>query len=112
MKEGNAPTKSKYAAITNLDTPELFTDLQMLIGMVRFYRQRIPLNEERIGGYRDIMKQAPNPGEASNEEEATLLKTLWKPEDQALFNTLKQEIMTGPVLKRPDPNRRFYLKTD
>ena len=29
-----------------------------------------------------------------------------------LLEVLKQEILEGPVLKWPDPNRRFYLKTD
>jgi hypothetical protein len=47
-KEGNAPAQSKYAAIDNLEQPELFTDLRMLIGMIGFYRQWIPLYEERI----------------------------------------------------------------
>jgi hypothetical protein len=51
------------------------------------------------------MKQAPDPGTASNEEEAELMRTLWTPESQTLFETLKKEITTGPVLKRPDPNR-------
>jgi hypothetical protein len=112
MKEGNSPAKSKYDAIDSLERPELFTDLRMLIGMIGFYRHWVPLYEERIGPYRDIMKQAPNPGTSSNEEEATLLRTLWTQNDQLLFETLKGEITTGPVLKRPDPNRRFYLKTD
>jgi hypothetical protein len=111
-KEGNKPAQSKYATITELGRPTLFTNLRMLIGMLGFYRQWIPLYEERIGRWREHMKKAPNPGTSSNEEEATILRILWTEEDDTLFATLKQEIISGPVLKRPDPNRRFYLKTD
>lgn len=38
------------------------------------------------------------------------MKTLWKPSDEAHLEELKAEILIG--LARPDPSRRFYLKTD
>jgi hypothetical protein len=46
------------------------------------------------------------------EAEEKLLTSLWQPSDDHLFHTLKQEILSGPVLKRPDYKRRFYEKTD
>jgi hypothetical protein len=51
------------------------------------------------------VKAAPN-------EERQILSKLWTKEDETLFHTLKQEIPSGPVLKRPDYARRFYVKTD
>ena len=32
--------------------------------------------------------------------------------NEELLEKLKSEITTGPVLKRPNHNRRFFLKTD
>jgi hypothetical protein len=112
LKEGNSPASSKYGAVRELGAPELFTDLRMLVGFIGFYRQYIPLFEDRIGRWRDYKKEAPNPGSASKEEEAKVLRSLWKPVDDGLLQELKDEILTGPVLKHPDPNRRMYLKTD
>jgi hypothetical protein len=49
---------------------------------------------------------------ASKQEEADKMDTLWNHADSALLEELKAEIISGPVLKRPDWNGRFYLKTD
>jgi hypothetical protein len=40
------------------------------------------------------------------------MDTLWNRADSALLEELKTKILSGPVLKRPDWNRQFYLKTD
>jgi hypothetical protein len=37
---------------------------------------------------------------------------LWEPQDLNLLDQLKEEVINGLVLSRPDYNRRFYLKTD
>jgi hypothetical protein len=42
LKDGNSPAKSKYEAIEELERPEIFTDLRMLIGFIGFYRDWIP----------------------------------------------------------------------
>jgi hypothetical protein len=49
---------------------------------------------------------------ASKQEEADKMDTLWNRADSALLEELKVEIISGPVLKRPDWNRQFYLKMD
>jgi hypothetical protein len=84
----------------------------MLIGFIGFYRNWIPLYEDRIGRWRDYLKKAPAPGAATKEEEAQQLKEQWQDDDDALLDELKEAILDNPVLKRPVPNRRFYLKTD
>jgi hypothetical protein len=42
---------------------------------------------------------------ASKQEEADKMDTLWNRADSALLEELKAEIISGPVLKRPDWNR-------
>jgi hypothetical protein len=76
-----------------------------------FYQQWLPLYEQRIGPWRDYQKHKPMAG-SEKTEEAQIFRDLWKPKDTALLEELKQELLDGPVLKRPDWNRRFYLKTD
>ena len=62
----------------------------------------------------------------TKEEEQELLTRLWNADNRSkderfaeygktndeLLEALKKEILEGPVLKRPDPERRFYVKTD
>jgi hypothetical protein len=111
---------------TNLKCPTLFTDLRMLIGFIGFYRNWMPLYETRISPWRRILKQQPAPGTYSKEEEAKLMTKLWEADDikddekfaeyretnDKLLTSLKKEVLDKPTLKRPDPNRRFYVKTD
>ena len=111
-KDGNIPEESKYAAIRELRPPQLYTDLRMLIGFIGFYRHWLPMYKSCIRPWREHMKKAPAPGEASKEEEARILQELWNDKDNELLRTLKEEITSSPVLTRPNPNRRFYLKTD
>lgn len=51
-------------------------------------------------------------GTVSKEEEAKSLRELWKLKDDKLVTDLKGRMLEGPVLKRPNWNRRFYLKMD
>ena len=38
--------------------------------------------------------------------------SLWTPECQAVLTWMKESILKGLMLVRPNPARRFYLKTD
>eukprot|EP00957_Ditylum_brightwellii_P061564 4671783-Ditylum_brightwellii.AAC.1 len=46
------------------------------------------------------------------EEEERLMTQLWSKECEELLRQLKEDVIKGPMLARPDPTRRFYLKTD
>ncbi|CAJ1948175.1 unnamed protein product [Cylindrotheca closterium] len=59
-----------------------------------------------------MVMDKPKPGECTKEEEAEQVKAQWEPKDDKTLDKLKQAIVTGPILKRPNPKRRFYLKTD
>ena len=109
--EGNAPTRSKNEAFRKLGKPDTFTDLNMLIGCFGFYQEHIPLYEVRIKRWRDLQKLRPPTGTPKNQDKEILDK-VWGPEDEKLLQELKNIILSEPILKRPDPNGRFYLKTD
>ena len=46
------------------------------------------------------------------DEEHEFFVGFWLPEHQALFDELKAEILTKPVLAWPNPKCCFYVKTD
>ncbi len=84
----------------------------MIVGMFGFYAAWLERYEFRIRLYRRLQSLQPAPGQLTRVQETELMKTLWLPEHQALFEQLKSEILAKPVLARPDSNRRFYIKTD
>ncbi len=109
---GNLPTKDKHAAFRAIHQPHTFADLRMLIGMFGFYSRWLPNYEIRIEHWRAILKQQPPPGSATQAEEREIIAELWEPPDLLLLEQLKEEVIDGIVLTRPDYSRRFYLKTD
>ncbi len=108
---GNSPAKSKFEAFKKLGPPKNFTDLNMLIGCFGFYQEHLPLYEVRIKRWRDIQKLRPPPGTPSKDVKM-ILDSAWGTEDDNLLQDLKNSILQEPILKRPDPSLRFYLKTD
>ena len=40
------------------------------------------------------------------------MQNLWIPKDQRLLERLKDDIVAGPTLARPDPYQIIYIKTD
>ena len=109
---GNSPAVSKFAAFRELPPPSGWTELRMIVGMFGFYAAWLERYEFRIRLYRRLQSLQPAPGQLTRVQETELMKTLWLPEHQALFEQLKSEILAKPVLARPDSNRRFYIKTD
>ena len=110
--DGNSPAASKFAAFRELPIPNTWTDLRMLIGMFGFYQQWLERYEVRIAPFRKLQEGSPRPGDLSFEEEASFFRGFWSSQHTALLEELKNEILSKPTLARPDPFRRFYLKTD
>jgi hypothetical protein len=79
----------------------------MIIGMFGFYQSWIERYELRISPYRRIQSRQPMPGQLSREEEAEFFAGFWLPEHEELFEQLKRDILSKPVLARPDSTRRF-----
>ena len=108
----NSPALSKYEAFRKIPRPETWSDLSMLIGMFGFYKKWLPLFEVRIQPWRAIQKERPDPGMCNIKEEQEFMTACWKESDSKLLEELKADVLSGPVLARPDPDRMFALKTD
>ena len=111
--EGNRPAESKLPSVENLRLKDPFTmaDLGLLIGFIGFYLEWIPNFEIRIARWREYQRMCP-PNKTTRDIERQFLHQFWNSEDVGLKNQLLDEIKERPTLKRPDWNRRFYLKTD
>ena len=109
---GNSPAHSKDETFSKLDRPRSWTDLRMIIGMFGFYANWLPLYEITIGPWRDKLKTAVKPGTVPIEQEAEEIDAVWDQTDDEILALLKEQVLSHPVLARPDPNKRYYLKTD
>jgi len=83
----------------------------MLIGLFGFYARWLAFYEDRIDPWRKILKKRP-PADASDAEQAAKMNKLWTEADTMLLENLKEEIVSGPMLKRPDWSRPFFVKTN
>jgi hypothetical protein len=92
--------------------PISFTDLRGFIGFLGFYQEFIPLYEVQIDPFRKLFKEAPPPGSISKEEEDNPLEQEWNKEHKRLFNALRTEASSSPMLARPSNEKRFYLRLD
>ena len=75
-------------------------------GIIR--KEHLPLYEIRIGRWRNTQKLRPPPGTPKDVEE----QEAWNEEDNTLLEDLKKSMLSEPILRRPNSNERFYLKTD
>ena len=85
------------------DVPETSASLRlartmMIIGTFGFYQKWLEWYEVHIAPYRKLQVKAPPPGFLTKDEEHEIFAGFWLPEHQALFDELKAEIMTKPVL--------------
>jgi hypothetical protein len=112
LSQGNTPAKSKDEAFQKMTYPRSYTDLRGFIGFVGFYQEFIPLYEVRIDPFRKLLKEAAPPGSMSEEEESSLLHNEWNDEHSQLFDALRKEASSSPMLARPSDEKRFYLRTD
>jgi hypothetical protein len=102
--EGNQPAESKYKAFQALPRPETWYDLRMIVGFFGFYAKYMPLYETRIKPFRNLLAKQPKPGTLTPDEEQQRMTALWLPEHDDILHQLKLDIISGPVLARPDPN--------
>jgi RNase H-like domain found in reverse transcriptase/Integrase zinc binding domain/Reverse transcriptase (RNA-dependent DNA polymerase) len=109
---GNSPASSKFDALRNLPPPSTWSDLRRAIGFIGFYQQWIQQFEIRLAPFRKLQHRQPLPGELTLTEEQSFFKGFWLPEHERLFRELIEEVIRGPTLQRPDPSRRYYVKTD
>ena len=111
--DGNLPAESKFPALKEIIShpPVTATDVLAIIGFFGFYQEWIPYYEARVSKWRQYKKNAP-PTNSSKELQAEHMRSCWTAADQELLQELGAEILKKPILKRPDFNRRFYLKTD
>ena len=79
------PAQSKNEAFSNLERPNTWGDLRILIGVFGLYTQFLPLYEIDIRPWRYILSKQNHPGTLSQKEDMELMHKLCNTYDQRLL---------------------------
>lgn len=98
--EGNLCMKrEKINPLLSFPEPKTKTSLRSLLGLFSFYRKFIPNSADLSSPMTDLLRTK---GE----------KIVWNSEAESSFNKIKELMSAEPILKLPDPNKTFVLRTD
>lgn len=91
---------STVEKIANAQKPQTKKQLRSFLGLAGYYRDMIPHYAEKAQPLTELTRKKERN------------KICWNPEREAAFETLKQALASGPIVKAPDPERRFVLRSD
>ena len=94
------PQHSKIEAIMNIPPPTKRKSLRTFLGLISFYKMFIPQAADYTGPLSDLLrKDSPEP-------------IPWNETLLECFSHLKTAISSRPILRLPDINKTFVLRTD
>jgi hypothetical protein len=94
------PLNNKISAITEIPLPRTKTQLRSFLGMCMFYAKFIPNASEICAPLTDLLKKV------SREP------LVWSDHGLANFEKLKLTLASAPILKLPNLEKAFVLRTD
>ena len=96
--KGIRPLPEKLDSIKRMPAPTTPKEIKQFLGLVGYYRKFIPRFADIARPMTNLTKQD--------------IPFEWTIQCQAAFELLKEAIITSPILKYPDPNKRYTLFTD
>src|SRR3954447_16006729 len=96
--EGIHTTEKITKAVKEFPTPTNRTELRSFLGLAGYYRSFILGFSKIAKPLNDLLRKD--------------ISFCWKDEQQEAFDTLKEKLVTAPILKRPDLKQPFILYTD
>ena len=100
---GNTTAKSKYDLINDWALPETGDGLHSFISLCNFYTKFLPLFEMKVTPLRQLYNKYLHQKIPLEE---------WSDELVHLFDSLKIDLTSAPVLARYDSSKPVFLKTD
>jgi len=96
--DGLKPVPTKVEVIKRWLPPKNITDVRSFLGAVGYYRKFIPNFAAEATFLIKLLKKNSN--------------FHWGPEEDLSFQTLKDRLITAPVLSLPDYDKEFIIRTD
>jgi hypothetical protein len=103
-RTGNSPASSKNGLLCTWKTPDNPRDIMACIGFAIFYVRWIPFFELKIQPLRHLISTVPL--------DLKFLPGQFNRVHQDLYDDIKKQLLSAPILQRADIKKRFYLKSD
>ena len=100
---GNCPAKSKFDLISDWKLPTTGQSLHSFVGLVKFYARYRPYFEIKIKPMRALIRAWYR---------TSIPLMAWSPDLISLFEELKRDVTSSPILTRFNPSQPVFLKTD
>ena len=97
-QDGIKPNPEKITAVQNMNRPRTVRQVRQLVGLLSYYRRFIPNFSKIAAPLHKLTKK--------NE------RFYWSEECEIAANTLKERLITAPVLIYPNFEKQFILETD
>jgi hypothetical protein len=97
-EHGVEPDARKLEVIERFPTPRTPKQLKSFLGLVGYYRRFIPQFSKVASPLHKLLKKD--------------VKYVWEAGQEVAFQTLKQKLMSQPILQYPDFSKEFVLTTD
>ena len=94
------PEEDKIEKVQKAETPQTKKELRSFLGLTGFYRSYVE-NYSKISATLSNMTKKDRPE-----------KLKWTEEEKKSFEKLKEAICKGPILRMPDEDKEFVLRTD
>jgi hypothetical protein len=101
---GNSPARSKHVTIRNWKMPQTPRDILSFVSFAIFYLKWVPWFELKVQPLRAIISSWPL-DHLLNEEE-------FNKDAVAVYEYLREYLLSSPMLQRASIHKRFYLKAD
>lgn len=97
-RQGLRPDPSKVEAIVGIPPPKNVTEIRRFIGTASWYRRFVPSFSSTISPLTNLTKKN--------------VKWSWTSDCDVAFRSIKEALITAPILTCPDFSRPFILQTD
>ena len=97
-EKGVEPDSRKVEAVENFPRPNTVKQLKSFLGLTSYYRKFVPQFSNIAAPLHKLMKKD--------------VKFTWGQDQEVAFNTLKQKLISKPILQYPNFSEEFVLTTD
>eukprot|EP00833_Pecoramyces_ruminatium_P004031 jgi/Orpsp1_1/1178063/evm.model.c7180000063880.1 len=96
--EGLSPLDNKVQVIKEWKPPTNVHELRSFLGAIGYYREFIPKYSKTSAPLCSLLRKN--------------VKYTWKNDQETSFNTLKERLINAPILKFPNFEKEFIIRTD
>ena len=108
---GVATDPDKIQTVLQWKRPTTLTDLRSFLGFASYYRRFVAGFAKHAGPLHKLVAEVQGKGKKRGGANA-MLGNLWNDHCEQAFETLKQELVSAPVLKYADFSKPFVLEID